>query len=437
MIAVDTEEDDVNDKRNTIHHHRRRSSILSVLLHGSDAQKDAISPLRTEFNDSPSQAQAPTSYEYEEDNDLSTGVESPGSPESELSSGLNSAVSIDHKTQGDDFPVSPGTTNHRRLGFRKKSQKSSIKEKRPPLQKQMTSAFLEGIKAVSAEEASKSASYSGWMNKRGGVGVGSWKSRYFTLHGTRLSYFTSFEDAKEKGLIDINSHRVLACKENEDKLIALYAASVGSGRFCFKLVPPVPGSRKGVTFTAPKVHYFAVDSRDEMRNWMAAIMKATIDRDESVPALSSCATPTVSLSRAQELFADARSRDEDLRAKMVAGGLSGNNISVGTVTAGGYHMKAMNVITSNPSPPITTAITAGTNEASFGSNPDSPSGPSSLRSSRTGSSGTNSSSLKLTNSGTSPKDFSSLLNNEMRHVTPKTAGLKIVTDLEDPHSNFS
>lgn len=43
-----------------------------------------------------------------------------------------------------------------------------------------------------------------------------------------------------------------------------------------------------------------------MRAWMAALIKATIDIDTSVPIISSCATPTVSLNKAQEMLTQAR-----------------------------------------------------------------------------------------------------------------------------------
>ncbi|CEP23481.1 unnamed protein product [Cyberlindnera jadinii] len=184
--------------------------------------------------------------------------------------------------------------------------------------KKTTSAFMEGIKDITPEESMLTATCSGWMSKRGGIAVGVWKQRFFVLHGTRLSYFTSLEDTRERGLIDITSHKVLPAKD-DDKLVSLYAASTGHGKFCFKLVPPAPGTRKGLTFTQPKVHYFAVDTKDEMRSWMAALIKATIDIDESVPVLSSCATPTVSLQKAQSLLAQAREnvkkRDDLLKSR--------------------------------------------------------------------------------------------------------------------------
>lgn len=184
--------------------------------------------------------------------------------------------------------------------------------------KKQTSAFQEGINRVTPESASKTSDYSGWMSKKSSSAVGPWKQRFFTLHGTRLSYFGSMKDIKEKGLIDITAHRVLPARD-DDKLVSLYAATTGQGRFCFKLVPPAPGSKKGLTFTQPKVHYFAVETREEMRNWMVALMKATIDLDDTIPTVSTCSTPTVSLQKAQELLLKARenakAREEQLKAK--------------------------------------------------------------------------------------------------------------------------
>lgn len=187
---------------------------------------------------------------------------------------------------------------------------------RKPLAKTQTSAFQEGIQHISVEDAIKTASYSGWMFKRGSTTIGSWKQRFFTLHKTRLSYFTSMKDTKERGLIDITSHKVLPANDAEDKLSAVYAASAGYGRYMFKIVPPAPGSRMGLTFTQQKVHYFAVETREEMREWMSALMKATIEVDETVPVISSCVTPTIPLQRAQELMAIARETAQENLQKL-------------------------------------------------------------------------------------------------------------------------
>ncbi|EJS44002.1 boi2p [Saccharomyces arboricola H-6] len=176
---------------------------------------------------------------------------------------------------------------------------------RPVPKKKQTSAFIEGLRHISVKEAMKNADFSGWMSKKGSGTMSTWKTRFFTLHGTRLSYFSSTTDTRERGLIDITAHRVIPAKE-DDKLVSLYAASTGKGRYCFKLLPPQPGSKKGLTFTQPRTHYFAVENKEEMRGWMAALIKTTIDIDTSVPVISSYTTPTVSLSKAQEMLAEAR-----------------------------------------------------------------------------------------------------------------------------------
>lgn len=191
------------------------------------------------------------------------------------------------------------------------------------LKKLKTSAFTEGIRDINPDDAIKTSNFSGWMSKKSGGTLG-WRSRYFTLHGTRLSYFTSLRDKREKGLIDITAHKVIPVStENEinpnDKYVAIYASLTGFGRYCFKLVPPAPGFKKGLMFTQPKTHFFAVETQEEMRGWMKAIMTATIDIDDSVPVVSSCNTPTVTLAKAQELLAKAREetklKDENLKSR--------------------------------------------------------------------------------------------------------------------------
>ena len=180
---------------------------------------------------------------------------------------------------------------------------------RAPLKKQNTTAFMEGLRDISVRDALKTADYSGWMSKKGSGTMSTWRTRFFILEGTRLSYFTSTTDTKERGLIDITGYRVVPARD-DDKFVALFAATAGKGRYCFKLLPPQPGSRKGLTFTEPRVHYFAVDTKEEMRGWMASLLKTTIDIDTSVPVISSYSTPTVSLSKAKEMLAQARRETE-------------------------------------------------------------------------------------------------------------------------------
>jgi len=218
------------------------------------------------------------------------------------------------------------------------------------LRQKSKSSARKGLRNVSAVDATEGADYSGWMKKRGSSGIGLWKPRFFVLSGRRLAYFYSDQDTKERGLVDITSHKVLPA--SDDRLVELHAAFAAAtspitsprpgsfspapdspcspkaarcdkekekekerekekdkdkdkdkeqGWFTFKLVPPAPGTAKGVTFTPPRLHYLATDTRDEGKKWMAALMKATIDRDETSPVVTSYSAKTISLAQARAL----------------------------------------------------------------------------------------------------------------------------------------
>lgn len=196
--------------------------------------------------------------------------------------------------------------------------------------KKSTSAYTRGLEKKSPREQIGQADYSGWMKKKSASLVGSWKPRLFVLRGRRLSYYYSENDTEEKGLIDISGHRVLPA--SNDRVTGLHAQLTGAkspqtldslsssavqtsaaadmalnpspfpddeGLFIFKLVPPRQGLSKAVNFTKPTIHYFAVNSRQEGRLWMAALMKATIDYDSSGKVTTSYNQPTISLAKAR------------------------------------------------------------------------------------------------------------------------------------------
>jgi hypothetical protein len=91
--------------------------------------------------------------------------------------------------------------------------------------------------------------------------------------------------------------------------------------FIFKLVPPRAGLQRGVQFTKPIVHYFAVDSLAIGRLWMAALMKATIDRDEALPFTTTYQQKTISLEKARAM----RQRPPNLMDDDDADTASGDN----------------------------------------------------------------------------------------------------------------
>ncbi|KAM3071429.1 polar growth protein [Clarireedia jacksonii] len=208
----------------------------------------------------------------------------------------------------------------------KSSQTSRKKSKKE------TSAYTRGLEKKTPQEQMVDADYSGWMKKKSSNLMTTWKPRLFILKGRRLSYYYSETDDQEKGLIDISFHRVLPA--DNDRLTGLHATltgatnsptspinaqetiasaeagaepesslskSGGDQMFIFKLVPPRAGLSRAVNFTKPTVHYFAVPNIKQGRLWMAALMKATIDRDDSKAVTTTYQQKTISLAKARQM----------------------------------------------------------------------------------------------------------------------------------------
>ena len=199
--------------------------------------------------------------------------------------------------------------------------------------KKKTSAYTRGLEKKTPQEQMINCDYSGWMKKKSPSLMTTWKPRLFVLRGRRLSYYYTENDTEEKGLIDISSHRVLSA--DNDRITGLHATVTGAkssptspanaqtptlnamevaaqaeggsemptgdGIFIFKLVPPRTGLSRAVNFTKPIVHYFAVDNIQQGRLWMAALMKATIDRDETSPLKTTYNQKTISLAKAKAM----------------------------------------------------------------------------------------------------------------------------------------
>ncbi|KAH4011371.1 hypothetical protein HBH98_203490 [Parastagonospora nodorum] len=251
-------------------------------------------------------------------NDLSPSKDSPMQSPARTGSTTPSGTSISKSFEFDKNEA------NRRLT----TSSANTKDARKKAKKHGTSAYLKGRQQVSPQVAMENCDYSGWMKKKSSSLMTTWKTRLFVLRGRRLAYYYSENDTEEKGLIDISSHRVLPA--NDERMTGLHAtitraasspssphnstiqtaASTDSangieedmsGMFIFKLVPPRAGLQKGVQFTKPIVHYFAVDSLAVGRLWMAALMKATIDRDESLPFTTTYQQKTISLDKARAM----------------------------------------------------------------------------------------------------------------------------------------
>ncbi|KAF8324573.1 uncharacterized protein EI90DRAFT_3075110 [Cantharellus anzutake] len=119
--------------------------------------------------------------------------------------------------------------------------------------------------------------HDGWMRKKG-ERYNTWKLRYFVLKGPHLYYLRGKGEAKIKGYINIKGYRIIA-DEN-----------IYPGRYGFRIVHDT-----GMT------HYFSSDEQITIREWMKALMKATIARDYSKAVISSVNIPTIPLSVAQAM----------------------------------------------------------------------------------------------------------------------------------------
>ncbi|KAF9884026.1 polar growth protein [Aspergillus nanangensis] len=226
-----------------------------------------------------------------------------------------------HSTDGSGKATEGGT-----MLPRARTVKSSAKSKKD------TSAYTRGLEKKSPHQQMQGCDYAGWMKKKSSNLMTTWKPRLFVLRGRRLSYYYSENDTEERGLIDITAHRVL--RADHDPIVALHATITGAtasptsplnadsptsdkasgseaslraskptgeGPFFFKLVPPKQGTSRTVQFTKPAIHYFQVDNVKEGRLWMAALMKATIERDMQLPVETSNKQRTISLKEARQM----------------------------------------------------------------------------------------------------------------------------------------
>ncbi|KAI6042846.1 hypothetical protein EDC04DRAFT_3138901 [Pisolithus marmoratus] len=123
------------------------------------------------------------------------------------------------------------------------------------------------------------ADHTGWMRKKSDR-YNSWKLRYLIIKGPDLYILrtSSKTETKIKGYIDVKGYKVVA-DENIDP-----------GRYGFRII-----------HETNKTHSFSSDEHLVVREWMKAIMKATIGRDYTKPVVSSVNIPTIPLTVAQAM----------------------------------------------------------------------------------------------------------------------------------------
>ncbi|KAK2850741.1 hypothetical protein FQN49_005369, partial [Arthroderma sp. PD_2] len=263
-----------------------------------------------------------------------------GSEKTRISSPVPSSVSKDlpqSPTRTDSStPSGTGTSRSLEMDSTESSRLEGLTAMKNGTQrtksKKDTSAYRRGLEKKSPKEQMKDADYYGWMKKKSSNLMTTWKPRLFILKGRRLSYYYSEEDTEERGLIDISSHRVF--RADQDAITSLHAtltrtkalptapsnttaspeeaeeeekpapsrrSSSAEPPFIFKLVPPKAGLSRAVQFTKPAIHFFQVDNIQQGRLWMAAIMKATIERDLNLPVKTTNKQKTITLKQARML----------------------------------------------------------------------------------------------------------------------------------------
>ena len=285
-------------------------SVLKPRM-GLRAISDAVTGHERVLASSPASAPSPIKE---------TAVQSPTRTGSTTPSGASQSIELESTDASSKGTTGAHTSLTPTSGTRRKPKKE-------------TSAYTRGLEQKPPQEQMDGCDYSGWMKKKSANVMTTWKPRLFVLRGRRLSYYYSESDLQEKGLIDISSHRVLPA--DHDLFTGFHATVTGAksspvspatahtptlaskeagsqpestvqkpnpqSMFIFKLVPPRTGLSRAVNFTKPTVHYFAVDNVTQGRLWMAALMKATIDRDETKPITTTYQQKTISLVKARAM----------------------------------------------------------------------------------------------------------------------------------------
>ncbi|KZT70289.1 hypothetical protein DAEQUDRAFT_810744 [Daedalea quercina L-15889] len=134
--------------------------------------------------------------------------------------------------------------------------------------------------------------HEGWLRKKG-ERYNTWKVRYFVLKGPHLYWLRtkSKAESKIKGYINIAGYKVVA-DENVDP-----------GRYGFRIM-----------HDSDKTRYFSSEEQTIVREWMKALMKATITRDYTDLVVSSCNIPTIPLAVAQAMNPAPRPPSPSARA---------------------------------------------------------------------------------------------------------------------------
>ncbi|KAH9473155.1 hypothetical protein MJO28_001017 [Puccinia striiformis f. sp. tritici] len=171
---------------------------------------------------------------------------------------------------------------------------STIDDENPPIEFNGGGASKKesGTETRTALERIGNPDHLGWMRKKGEK-YPTWKLRYFILKGPNLYYLKSQNEIRIKGLIKLAGFKVVMDSD------------VHPGRYGFRIIHDNGTS-----------HLFSADDSKLLRDWMKAMMKATIDRDWIAPVISSCNIRTIPIREAQKMFPPPRPPSPLSRARV-------------------------------------------------------------------------------------------------------------------------
>ncbi|KAL1915163.1 uncharacterized protein VTP21DRAFT_7644 [Calcarisporiella thermophila] len=178
----------------------------------------------------------------------------------------------------DSGPMDPEHPNgHNRFGARSESNVDELHAwQRLPVPTSISNS-PSGPKPSGINRLIKNPDYEGWLRKQGGR-YKTWSTRWFVLKGSDLYYMKNPKDTRARSHIDLRGYRVVPDER------------IQAGKYCFKLA-----------HDRERTYNFYCDTEQAMKDWLHALMKATVRRDPNAPVISSCNVKTVPLAVAQQM----------------------------------------------------------------------------------------------------------------------------------------
>lgn len=188
----------------------------------------------------------------------------------------------------------PVTSPHQTISRSGSGQYGTKQMKSLPVRssKQMARLPMDGPRFVELDDAINQSDMHGWMSMKKGDN-GSWKTGYFILQNSRLSWYSSKDDTKEEGVHDITNHRVEKMDQGQ-RMTKWMAAARGKGDHCFKL------------YIDNILYYCAVDTKEDLKGWLRILLKSSISLDHTSPVMSTYSTTVLSLDTAKQMLQVAR-----------------------------------------------------------------------------------------------------------------------------------